>query len=221
MQEKFDKYWDLMKEFAEIAVVFDPRYKIDIIEFNLLVKYNLDEAATACEMGEMKKRLYSWYDEVCSNSKKTNDPAKAISTPSQPAAQKEVGKEIDEVDFKKFLAGKKSNVGVATAELDLYLQEATLDTQGKPFDILKWWSINSLQFPILSTLARQILMAPMTSIASESAFSTGGRILSDYRTRLSPGTLEALVCGKDWIYNNKGLHCDDNGELNVLFDNGL
>ena len=58
MQEKFDKYWDLMKEFAKIVVVFDPRYKIDIIEFNLLVKCNLDKAATACEMGEMKKRLY-------------------------------------------------------------------------------------------------------------------------------------------------------------------
>jgi hypothetical protein len=144
MQEKFDKYWDLMKEFAKIAVVFDPCYKIDIIEFNLLVKYNLDKAATAREMGEMKKRLYLWYDEVCSNSKKKNNPAKAISTPSQPASQKEVSKDIDEVDFKKFLAGKKSNVGVATAELDLYLQEATLNTQGKPFDVLKWWSINSL-----------------------------------------------------------------------------
>ncbi|KAA1076555.1 hypothetical protein PGT21_011617 [Puccinia graminis f. sp. tritici] len=49
-----------------------------------------------------------------------------------------------EAQFKKFLSGKKSNMDVATAELDLYLQEATLDTNGKPFDVLKWWSINYL-----------------------------------------------------------------------------
>jgi hypothetical protein len=48
----------------------------------------------------------------------------------------------------------------------------------------------------------------------------GGDALSDYRTPLSPGNLKALVCGKGWIYNNEGLHCDGNGELDVLFDNG-
>jgi hypothetical protein len=50
-------------------------------------------------------------------------------------------------------------------------------------------------------------MIPMTSIASESAFSTGGRVLNDTRNCLKPETLEALIiCGQDWIATNEGLH---------------
>ena len=105
--------------------------------------------------------------------------------------------------------------------MDFYLQEPTLDTNFKPFDVHKWCSINSLRFPILSTLSRKILTALMTSIASGSGFLTGGRILSNYRTCLSPGTLEALVCGKDWIHTDKGISHDENGFLDVLFNNGL
>ncbi|PLW40816.1 hypothetical protein PCASD_07341 [Puccinia coronata f. sp. avenae] len=40
----------------------------------------------------------------------------------------------------------------------------------------------------------------------ESAFSTGGRVLSDSRNRLKPATLEALICGQDWIFTNEGLN---------------
>ncbi|KAK1387618.1 Zinc finger BED domain-containing protein RICESLEEPER 2 [Heracleum sosnowskyi] len=38
------------------------------------------------------------------------------------------------------------------------------------------------------------------SIASESAFSTSGRILSAHRSRLQPETLEALMCTRDWLW---------------------
>jgi len=36
-------------------------------------------------------------------------------------------------------------------------------------------------------------------LASESAFSTGGRFVSPYRNRLHAKTLEALMCARDWI----------------------
>jgi hypothetical protein len=93
-----------------------------------------------------------------------------------------------------------------TGKLDLYLEESTVPINTKGFDILNWWRINSLRFPTLSILAKLILMIPMTSIASESAFSTGGRVLNDTRNRLKPETLEALICGQDWIATNEGLH---------------
>jgi hypothetical protein len=48
-------------------------------------------------------------------------------------------------------------------------------------------------------------MTPITSIASESAFSMGGRILSNYQSIMKPKTVEALVCGQDWIYQEAGL----------------
>jgi hypothetical protein len=112
-----------------------------------------------------------------------------------------------EVQFKKFIASKKtSSTTSATAELDLYLNKPTIDIDLASFDLLNWWKVNSLQFPTLLILAKSILMTPMTSIALESAFSTGGRILSDYRQSLASNTLEALICGQDWICEDEGLN---------------
>jgi len=38
----------------------------------------------------------------------------------------------------------------------------------------------------------------MSTVASEAAFSLGGRVLSDERSRLKEDILEALICLKDW-----------------------
>jgi hypothetical protein len=51
----------------------------------------------------------------------------------------------------------------------------------------------------LSGLARDVLAIPISSVASESAFSTSGRILDDFRSSLTPFMLEALVCTQDWL----------------------
>ena len=55
-------------------------------------------------------------------------------------------------------------------------------------------------------MEKVILMIPMTSIASESAFSMGGRVIGDSCSRLNPKTLEALVCGQEWILHEEGLN---------------
>jgi len=41
---------------------------------------------------------------------------------------------------------------------------------------------NECRFEKLSNMARDILVIQMTSIASESAFSIGGRIVTDHRS---------------------------------------
>ena len=43
-------------------------------------------------------------------------------------------------------------------------------------------------------MAKKFLTVPATSVSSESTFSTGGRTLDDYRSSLSPSTVEALIC---------------------------
>jgi hAT family C-terminal dimerisation region len=40
---------------------------------------------------------------------------------------------------------------------------------------------------------------PITTVASESAFSAGGRVLDDYQSSLMKDMVEILVCGGDWI----------------------
>jgi hypothetical protein len=83
-------------------------------------------------------------------------------------------------------------------ELDRYLAEECEEDYRK-FDILAWWKGQSSRFPILSSMARDVLAIPISTVASESAFSTGGRILDDFRSSLTPFMIEALVCSQDWL----------------------
>ena len=85
------------------------------------------------------------------------------------------------------------------SELDLYLEEPTI-VGTDAFDILAYWKGCESRCPILAMIAKDIYAIPVSTVASESAFSTGGRFVSLYRNRLHPKTLEALMCARDWIW---------------------
>nr|KAJ0202299.1 hypothetical protein LSAT_V11C600329310 [Lactuca sativa] len=91
------------------------------------------------------------------------------------------------------------------------------------FDILLWWKIQQCRYPILSKMARDILTIPVSTVASESAFSTGGRVLDSFRTSLTPRMVEALVCAQDWLRSSrKPIVIDDILlEIEKLEENGL
>ncbi|KAA0056378.1 putative transposase [Cucumis melo var. makuwa] len=67
------------------------------------------------------------------------------------------------------------------------------------FHLLTWWKVNSSQFKIISQVARDIYSIPISTVPSESAFSTGGRMLDSLRSSLTPQTAEALICAQNWI----------------------
>ncbi|GJU01665.1 zinc finger BED domain-containing protein RICESLEEPER 2-like protein [Tanacetum coccineum] len=72
-----------------------------------------------------------------------------------------------------------------------------------------FWAIPSLsrrkrmklQYPTLQTIARDILAIPISIVASESCFSTSGRLITPHHNRLKPNTLEALMCSQSWLVN--------------------
>ncbi|GKA97663.1 zinc finger BED domain-containing protein RICESLEEPER 2 [Tanacetum coccineum] len=65
------------------------------------------------------------------------------------------------------------------------------------YDVLGFWKSKENQFPVLSRMAMDILSVQASSVASESAFSTSGRLLTIRRTRLTPESLEMCMCLKD------------------------
>ena len=105
-------------------------------------------------------------------------------------------------------------------ELDLYLMEKiekiAKSNLGTKFDILLWWRVNSANYPILSSIARDVLAIPVSTVASESAFSTGGRILDQYRSSLTPDMVEALVLLQNWLRTS--LFVDTTTDLNKLVE---
>lgn len=80
-------------------------------------------------------------------------------------------------------------------ELEKYLGDPCWRDAEK-FNILKWWKENSTCYPILATLVRDVFATHVSSVASESAFSSGGRILDMYRSSLSLGMAETLICSQ-------------------------
>ena len=42
---------------------------------------------------------------------------------------------------------------------------------------------------------------PVSTIASKSAFSTGGRVLDPFRSSLAPKIVEALIYAQNWFKN--------------------
>lgn len=94
--------------------------------------------------------------------------------------------------------------GMGKSELDVYLTDER-ERKSEGFDILLWWKTNSTRLPILSDLAKHVLGMPVSSVASEAAFSTGERILDAYRSSLSPKTAESLVCSQDWLRTSENI----------------
>ena len=67
------------------------------------------------------------------------------------------------------------------------------------FEILGWWKTNSNRYQVLFKLIRDVLAVPISTVASESAFNSGGRILDRFRSSLSPLMVQNLVCAQDWL----------------------
>jgi hypothetical protein len=187
MQKKFDKYWKESYLANCIPVIFDPRYKLEFVKFRITQAFH-DNAEEHIEKVDMTiKGLFVDY---------SNEMGDSFANPSEEVDVDEVA-QIDNplADWEAHLRVQKKQ---ATNELDRYLSE-DLFPQEKDFDILGWWELHSPEYQVLSRIARDVLAIQASTVASESSFSAGGRIISDHRNRLKSDIVEALVCLQDWL----------------------
>jgi hypothetical protein len=190
---KFDKYWSVIHEIMGVAAVLDPRYKTDLLEYYFGIFYGVDAR------DKVKSIQKLCYDLLYDYQSRTNDDCSADS--------QMLDSEISSVDndgmakYDMYVQKKKrARIGNVKTELDVYLEEEILPRRSD-FDILMWWKLNGVKYPTLQAIARDVLAIPVSTVASESAFSTSGHIVSPHRSRLHWTTLEALMCARSWLWS--------------------
>ena len=192
-EKEKDKDKENINLFIFVAAFLDPRYKL-----SLYTKISVEEifGEERCQLvwaaiNTCVRELFEEYRNMYATSEETTQVIDANQSKGG------AGGMLKEKIAKRM---KLSNCSTSTnkSELEKYLAEETEDTE-KKMDILGWWKVNSIRFLVLSHMAHDVLAIPITTVASESAFSTGGRILDDFRTSLTPFMLEALVCTQDWL----------------------
>ncbi|XP_031268837.1 zinc finger BED domain-containing protein RICESLEEPER 2-like [Pistacia vera] len=156
MKEKFDKYWGECNLLMGVAAILDPRLKMRVY----------------MEYVDASKTLT-----IAHASTSTRDGVKVVGEGSRATAERA----DDWDDFSQFLDVVET-IEPTKLELDCYLGEGCHKYVGDPttFDALTWWKANSTKFLILSTMARDILVIPITTVASKSAFSANSRVIDTY-----------------------------------------
>lgn len=201
MREKFVKYWGIPKKINKmifISCVLDPRHKLVSVGFALQMMFGKEEGLIL-EKGveDYMNVLFGEYVKSLSKDKGSQHSSFENSS-SLPSCAGSTVQSIRSLrsfmdDLMKHKAGKGKTV---KKELQKYLGEEN-EVESNNFNILSWWKINSPRFPILAEMARDVLAIPISSVASESAFSTGGRILDSFRSSLTPKLVQTLVCLQD------------------------
>jgi hypothetical protein len=192
MIEKYDKYWSDIHGLMAVAVILDPRLKMTMLHACYIALFGEESAGYhVAEAHQLLTDLMKHYHV------KEND---FVGTSSS-GASSSVGAAAVLSIFKTLSQNKKTTTFVRSKnELDRYLDEDTLPhDENDYFDVLGWWKLEGTRYPTLRQIARDILAIPITTVASESAFSTSGRILSEHRSRLTPKMLEALMCSQSWL----------------------
>ena len=137
--------------------------------------------------GSTFNRLYEWYNDFYSS-----ELGNKMNTPSR-------SKRIDDNDSDDALEKKLEDE--ASLETKSKIGKYLLDNLEKlgSYDILDWWKLNASKYLILSKMAKEILAILISTVTSESAFSTSGRILDAFMSSLFPKAVDALVCSQNWL----------------------
>ena len=209
MMGKFNKYWEEKNNLMVLATILDPRYKLKYIEWGFRKIYEPEKATTEYEdVNRELEKLYERYemDHRCANVALNKSRATSSSivptSSSLPSSSSE---------FQSFLIS--SYMEPSKSELLIYLDEKNESLANKSFNLLEWWKLNAHRYPVVSKMAKNFLTIPVTSVSSESTFSTGGRVLDDYRSSLRPDMVEALVCASSWI---RGAYNDTKAATTVV-----
>ncbi|XP_074290126.1 zinc finger BED domain-containing protein RICESLEEPER 1-like [Silene latifolia] len=190
MKHKFDIYWSKCSLSLAIAVIVDPRFKMKLVEYYYPKIYGSDAQEYIREVSDGIKELFNEYligSTSISVDHGVGSSANGVSSESRDHLK----------DFDMFLKDTSHGQN-AVSDLEKYLEEPVFP-RSHDFKIFDWWKVHTPRYPILSMMAQDVLGIPMSTVTSELAFRTGGRVVDQYRSSLSSETMQALICTQDWL----------------------
>jgi len=196
MQAKFDKYWSEYNLALSCATILDPRYKVTFLKYCFVKIYGSEGVGDRVE--KVINTLRMWFEEYMrissSGSSRNSGPSTSCSGGNFTNDDNQA--ELD--DWAMFVTQETAHAQVGKSELDLYLGEPN-HPRTEDLDILDYWFKTSARYPTLALMARDLLTIPVSTVASESAFSIGGKTITPTRSSLKPKTVQALICLRDWM----------------------
>jgi hypothetical protein len=197
-----------------IATVLDPRYKMKLINFCFPLIYHDFEYPQHMEnvmfilheLFEVYVTAHNFSVLKQSASEQAAIILQSVSTPNVNRVSTTRSRYWDHVRTIDVIRPLKLDLDIYLKE-DVYIGEKDasgedIDTE---FEALAWWKFNALKYQTLFKMAKDILAIPITTVASESSFSAGGRVIDQHRASLSTKTVQMLLCGSDWVRALHGL----------------
>ena len=184
MNEKFNKYWKEIQGPMGLATILDPRFKTNfLLGFIETLTGHSHEECTE-RVTEIRNCLYDLMKEYEVEEDEDNTESSAPPLFSWGVLS----------IISAHVASRRPTIFRFKSELERYLEDELVPIETENFKILDWWKVAGTRYPILRKVARDIFAIPVSTVASESAFSTSGRVLSEHRSRLNSDILEALMC---------------------------
>ncbi|CAA7050259.1 unnamed protein product [Microthlaspi erraticum] len=187
MKTKFDKYWgdmENMNVMIFVACVMDPRYKLKNVSFIIRESYgsgrNSIAGALIAKVRFVLDQMYKHYE-----AKTWNSPPVRTNQAKGPNPTTETGEDTENTyDLDSLIdihEESEENSGDQT-ELESYLSDPCVPRSDPDFNILHWWKRSASRYKTLSLMARDLMAIPVSTVASESAFSTSGRLIDAFRS---------------------------------------
>ncbi|XP_031249795.1 zinc finger BED domain-containing protein RICESLEEPER 1-like [Pistacia vera] len=156
MREEFvEKYWNNCILVLIIAVILDPRFKMDTVERWFKKIYGSDTDAQLKKIIDEVTNVFHKYEESCSDPESLSTSFKMLDCYGMRCTSSHL---VDEIESPE-------------SELDRYLKDSKFPLF-EEFDILSWWRTNSPTYPTLARMARDFLAIPIFPTLLDSSLKT-------------------------------------------------
>nr|ABA95117.1 hAT family dimerisation domain containing protein [Oryza sativa Japonica Group] len=219
MKQKYLKYWKEIPVLYAFAFILDPRGKLRGLVNMLNIIGEIMNIDYTNYYSDVKTKLYETFA-------KYENKFQGLRL-QRPPTVSVAGKK--KIQWGRIWGGSSSSTPAGssasgttgtfqgTQELSSYLDSDCTSTED--LNVLGWWNDHKTQYPVLSKLARDVFTVPVSTVSSESAFSTCGRIIEDRRRNLSSDMVEMLLIVKDWeLAAERAQHSAENLELVAQFE---